>query len=338
MMVAARARVRLAASPSSTTKGHGAMTATAKKVYDGLTEHVSSDTERERIRQTLYRTDGSAMGSVLPGPVAAWTDGQLAQYREQGYLAMNGLFDAADVKLAQQALTDIAWRRVWNDKVGVQEEPYFSSGGADERIDDPELRIRKLWLFCQADSRLAGLAKHPRLVPLIEQLIGADYRMVQDMALLKPPFHGAEKPWHQDTAYFDYTPLGGVIGVWIALDAATVENGCMQVIPGSHLQGPAQHYHVRDCQLADGRVDVDRAVVVPLEPGGALFFSGLIHHGTPPNMSADRRRALQFHYAAKNCTRLTIREHGALFDDGGAYAGCRDWDLEAGMSRARIEF
>jgi phytanoyl-CoA hydroxylase len=314
------------------------MTAAGTKVYDGLTDHVSSDAERERVRQTLYRSDDSAMGTVLPSSQARWTDADLAQYREQGYLAMNGLFTPAEVETAKQALADIAWRRVWNDKIGVQEEPYFAGGGADARIDDPELRIRKVWKFCQADARLAGLAAHPRLVPLLDQLIGPDSRMVQDMALLKPPFHGAEKPWHQDTAYFDWTPLGGVIGVWIALDAATVENGCMQVIPGSHLAGPAQHYHVRDCQIADGRVNVDGAVVVPLEPGGALFFSGLLHHGTPPNMSADRRRALQYHYAAKGCTRMSIREHGELFDDDGAYAGCRDWDLEAGMSRARIEF
>src|SRR3712207_1955741 len=94
------------------------------------------------------------------------------------------------------------------------------------------------------------------------------------------------------------------------------------------------HFHVRDCQIADARVQVERAVVVPLRPGGILFFSGLLHHGTPPNMSADRRRALQFHYAAANCERMSIREHGELFSEGGAYAGCRDWDLEAGMSRA----
>jgi len=308
------------------------------KVYDGLTDHVASDDERERIRRKLYRSDGSAMGTILPTFRPRRTDADLAQYREQGYVAMNGLFDPDAVETAKQALADIAWRRVWNDKIGVQEEPYYAGGGADERVDDPELRIRKLWSFCQADARLAGLASHPRLSPLLDQLIGPESRMVQDMALLKPPFHGAEKPWHQDTAYFDWTPLGGVIGVWIALDRATVENGCMQAIPGSHLAGPARHYHVRDCQIADGRVNVDGAVVVPLEPGGALFFSGLIHHGTPPNMSADRRRALQFHYAANGCTRMTIREHGALFDDVGAYAGCRDWDLEAGMSRARIDF
>lgn len=313
------------------------MTATAKKVYDGLTEHVASDGERERIRRSLYRTDASALATIVPSWRDRWTDAEVEQYQSQGYLAMDGLLTPQDVEQAKVALADIAYRRVWNEKVGIQEEPYYRTGGSDQRIDDPELRIRKLWMFCQADARLAGLAASPRLRPLLDQLIGSDSRMIQDMALLKPPYHGAEKPWHQDTAYFDYTPLGGVIGVWIALDDATVENGCMQVIPGSHLDGPAKHYHVRDCQLADGGVQVDRAVVVPLKPGGALFFSGLIHHGTPPNTSGDRRRALQFHYAAANCTRMTIRQHGELFDDDGAYAGCRDWDLEAGMSRAKIE-
>jgi len=313
------------------------MTATAKKVYDGLTDHVASEDERDRIRRSLYRTDDSAMGNVIPAWRDRWTDAEVAQYQRDGYLAMDGLLTPEQVQTAKDALTDIAHRRVWNEKVGIQEEPYFRSGGTDDRIDDPELRIRKVWLFCQADTRLAGLAADPRLVPLLDQLVGAGHRMIQDMALLKPPYVGAEKPWHQDTAYFDYTPLGGVIGVWIALDEATVDNGCMQVIPGSHLNGPTQHYHVRDCQLDDRKVAVDRAVVVPLKPGGALFFSGLIHHGTPPNTSGDRRRALQFHYAAANCTKMTIREHGELFDDGGKYAGCRDWDLEAGMSRARIE-
>jgi phytanoyl-CoA hydroxylase len=139
---------------------------------------------------------------------------------------------------------------------------------------------------------------------------------------------------HQDTAYFDWTPLGGIVGAWIALDPATVANGCMQVIPGSHLGGPAPHFHVRDCQLADDRVAVDRAHVVPLEPGGVLFFSGLTHHGTPPNLSGDRRRALQYHYAAADCRNMTIEEHAELFSEGGAYAGCRKLDPASGLSQA----
>jgi phytanoyl-CoA hydroxylase len=127
-----------------------------------------------------------------------------------------------------------------------------------------------------------------------------------------------------------------VLGVWIALDRATVENGCMQIAPGSHRAGPAPHYHVRDCQLVDQTGRAAGAEVVPLEPGGALLFSALLHHGTPPNRSPDRRRALQFHYAAARCTRMTFREHMTHFDIGGAYVGCRDWDMDRDVSRARL--
>ena len=136
---------------------------------------------------------------------------------------------------------------------------------------------------------------------------------------------GVDAGFPQDTAYFDWLPLGGIVGCWIALDPATVENGCMQVIPGTHLEGPVAHFHHRDCQIADERVQVHRAVAVPLAPGGVLFFSGLIHHGTPPNYSTDRRRALQFHYAAANCRNMTFEEHASLFSEGGLYAGCRGW-------------
>ena len=70
-----------------------------------------------------------------------------------------------------------------------------------------------------------------------------------------------------------------------------------------------------------------RAVAVPLAPGGVLFFSGLIHHGTPPNYSSARRHAVQFHYAAADCRHMTMEEHAALFNEGGLYAGCRGWAL-----------
>lgn len=289
----------------------------------------------EIIKRTLYKTDETAKGRIVPTYVEKLTEADLAFYREQGYLAMEGLFTGEEVESYKAALADVIHGRTIADKkLYLQEEPYYKEGGADERPDDPELRVRKVFYFVQIEPRLAAAAAQPRLLKLLDQLIEPDHRMVQDMALLKPPFHGSEKPWHQDTAYFDWTPLGGIIGVWIALDEATVANGCMQVIPGTQLLGPTPHYHVRDCQIADERVNVGDVVVVPLKPGGALFFSGLIHHGTPPNVSGDRRRALQFHYAAANCRNMTFKEHAELFTEGGAYAGCRKWDPEAGIPKA----
>jgi phytanoyl-CoA hydroxylase len=290
----------------------------------------------EVIKRTLYKTDEAAKGRILPAYVERLSEADRAFYREQGYLAIDGLYTAEEVESYKAALADVINGRVGKDKkLYIQEEPYYKEGGSDERVvDDVELRVRKVFYFVQIEPRLALAGSHPRLLNLLDQLIEPAHRMIQDMALLKPPFHGSEKPWHQDTAYFDWTPLGGIIGVWIALDEATVDNGCMQVIPGTQLLGPTPHYHLRDCQIVDERVNVDRAVVVPLKPGGALFFSGLIHHGTPPNVSGDRRRALQFHYAAADCRNMTFKEHAELFNEGGAYAGCRKWDPEVGIPKA----
>ena len=160
-------------------------------------------------------------------------------------------------------------------------------------------------------------------------LLGGDeIAMIQDMALLKPPHVGREKPWHQDTAYFAMEPLELILGTWTAVDEATVENGCMHVIPGSHHGGPKAHYHDRDCQLPDEIVDVRRSLTVPLKPGGTLFFSGLLHHGTPPNRSAARRRALQFHFASTRCRKVELDQHAEHFHDAKGYAACAGWGTE----------
>ena len=110
--------------------------------------------------------------------------------------------------------------------------------------------------------------------------------MSQDMALIKPPLVGSEKPWHQDQAYFNIPQGQTVVGVWIALDEAVPENGCMYIIPGSHTEGPVIHFKRRDWQICDTTVAMT-AIAVPLKPGGALLFHCLLHHGTPPSRSTD---------------------------------------------------
>jgi phytanoyl-CoA hydroxylase len=300
----------------------------------GLTDYVSPEVERERIRTTLYRADASARGVVAAACSPTWSERELALYREDGYLAMEGVLSADEIASAKAALSDLARRGPTGDGVEFQEEPYYSAGGRDDRVGDPELRVRVIRNYCDAEPRLAALAAHPHVRRLVDALIGEGHALLQATALLKPAYHGAEKPWHQDAAYFDQWPIDGVVGVWIALDRATVENGCMQLVPGTHRGGPVRHYHLRDCQIEDARVAVERAVVVPLAPGGALFFSALLHHGTPPNSGPERRRALQFHYKAAQCRTQSFDEHAALFDDDGAYAGCRVWELGPDRPRA----
>ena len=111
-------------------------------------------------------------------------------------------------------------------------------------------------------------------------------------------------------------------GVWIALDEATYENGCMHVIPGSHNEGPIPHVRRRDWQICDSHVARARDVVVPLAPGSALFFDGLLHHGTPENRTATRRRALQFHYLRPDAITTSDAERLLTFGPEGADAEC----------------
>ena len=269
----------------------------------------------DRIAKTLYRYDS------VHEPVASQADltaEHLSRFKKLGFLAVENVFSADEVKTYSQAITDLV--AAGNPKIISFEEV---AKGRDLSPEEREGYVRKCMYFVKHEPRLRAMSEHPVLVNILETLIGHSVRLIQDMALLKPPHVGREKPWHQDMAYFAITPPELVIGTWTALDAATLENGCMHVIPGSHLAGPRPHYHDRDCQLNDEDVAVANDVVVPLNPGGVLFFSALIHHGTPPNRSATRRRAIQLHYAATHCQVIDGDAHAAMFSDSLGYAGCQ---------------
>ena len=154
-----------------------------------------------------------------------------------------------------------------------------------------------------------------------EQLMGENPVLFQEMALLKPPHIGREKPWHQDCAYFDLPLETSVVAIWIALEEATPENGCLHLIPGSHRSGPMPHFKRRDWQICDTDVAVDRGVMVPLKPGGCLFWHGLLHHGSPANHSSLSRRALQYHYKPASAEESSKEERLQLF--GGEVAGAQ---------------
>lgn len=255
----------------------------------------------------LYRYDRTANKRVPT--VEDVTEADLGFFREHGYLAIDELLDEDEIAAALDGMHALLAGDV-PEFDGVQYESELA-----EEVDDPEALppevkqdyVRKFMWFAEHEERLRAPAEEPELLDLLSTLVGGEPERFQDMALLKPPEGGREKPWHQDKAYFDLDLDAPVVGVWIALDEATAENGCMHVIPGSHKDGPVEHFDRRDWQICDTDVQVDEDVMVPLEPGGALLFDGFIHHGTPPNRSGKRRRALQFHYTAADATWLDER-------------------------------
>ncbi len=252
----------------------------------------------------------------------AVTDAHVAQFHEQGYLIVENAFTAQEVQIALDGLFHLLSGAV-EEFNGVQYER-ASAGVAveDMSVEEKQDYVRKFMSFVDYDERLNEFAHHPLLLALVERLIGEAPVLFQSMALLKPPRLGRDKPWHQDAAYFQIELDAKVVGCWIALDEATIENGCMVIAPGSHLKGPVVHFRRRDWQICDTDVDNSGAVAVPLKPGGLLIFQSLLHHGTPPNDSGLRRRALQFHYRPQSAPLTSQEERLAIFGGEGLGAEC----------------
>ena len=163
----------------------------------------------------------------------------------------------------------------------------------------------------------------PELLVVLAKLMGGRVpKPSQIMTLLKPARGGREKPWHQDHAYFNVGIDEPVVGVWIALDEATVANGCMHLLDGGHKLGPIHHWKRRDWQICDSEVMGKPSVAAPLPPGGALFFGSLLPHGTPTNHSPHSRRSMQFHYAPANSQAITNEDRMAIFGAGGKDVTC----------------
>ena len=252
----------------------------------------------------------------------AVTAAHVAQFHEQGYLIVENAFTAQEVQVALDGLFHLLSGEV-EEFNGVQYER-ASEGVAveDLPIEEKQDYVRKFMSFVDYDERLDNFAHHPLLLALVERLIGEAPVLFQSMALLKPPKLGRDKPWHQDHAYFQLELDAKVVGCWIALDEATVENGCMVISPGSHLKGPVVHFRRRDWQICDTDVDTTGSVAVPLKPGGLLIFQSLLHHGTPPNTTGSRRRALQFHYRPQSAPLTSQEQRLAIFGGEGLGAEC----------------
>ena len=252
---------------------------------------------------------GNRISTKYTANFSSFGDDDIDAFFEHGYIAFECAFSPDQVRDARSAIDDLIAGGN-KDFRGVQYEE--SIEGKDDRP------VRKLMSFVEYDARLATLANHADLHAFMRRLLGDTPELFQDMALLKNP-GGREKPWHQDSAYFNLSMDTTVIGVWIALDQATLDNGCLHILPGTHRMGPTEHFKVRDWQICDSAVQRQLDIAVPLPPGGCLIWHGLLHHGSPTNHSSKSRRALQFHYRPVSSNPISTEERMQHF--GGAVRG-----------------
>ena len=165
---------------------------------------------------------------------------------------------------------------------------------------DPDRRLAKIFRLMRTEPVFREFATDPRLLLILADLIGPDVACFLSQFIFKNP--GAlGQPWHQDNYYFRMRPLPQV-ALWLACSAATLDNGPLWVVPGSH----TEVIHDADPDTRDGAglfyveittADTSSEQVVLMDPGDLLVFHSHLRHRSTDNRSDDRRAAMVYHYA-----------------------------------------
>lgn len=146
------------------------------------------------------------------------------------------------------------------------------------------------------------LAKNPNIVDLVSDVIGQDIILWGAHVFCKPAGDGFETPWHQDGHYWPIRPLA-TCTVWVALEESMIENGCLRVIPKSHINKQLHEHLHEDRQdltlqqrMKAGSFDENTAVNIELQPGQMSLHDIYMIHGAAANTSNKRRTGIALRY------------------------------------------
>ncbi len=257
------------------------------------------------------------------------TPEQKSAYERDGYLVIPGLIENVLVEKVRGRIDALAQGAAPSPE-GVQrmEEPAVTRG--DVEVKSPGASLRKLeGVPLVTDPSIHKCAHHPLLLQVMKELLGDDLKLLRAAAMLKPPRVGSPKGLHQDAAYYPIEPQNH-IAAWIALDPATKQNGCMEVLPGAHKQGYQAHEEREyDTDVViEGTTDEEEGLVqLPMEPGDVLLTHCLTPHRSSANQSRAWRRALILAYMNAQ-SRYTVAEEErppwvqSMHITGQEYPGC----------------
>ena len=220
----------------------------------------------------------------------ALTTEQKAFFDAYGYLPYERVLSDEELVALRQRTKDIIEGRLTHVPLGyIQLEAAFHDGENKPDMDN----VRKLTHLCYFDDLFQSVASKPEIVDVIEDLLGPNIKLYTDQLMMKPRFNGTVTDWHQDAVAWPFFVPQDHVSCWVALDDATVENGCMTVIAGSHKWGPVDGKY-KQRFLSDP--ELAKSTPVELKAGHCMFHHALNFHRTGANPTPNRRRGLALHY------------------------------------------
>lgn len=214
------------------------------------------------------------------------TAAQIESFHRDGFLVLDALTTTDEIDLLRDVYDEL-----FATPSGDLGRDHLELGAVDE--DGRETLTQILNPASHAPA-LAETRARSNALSVARQLLGVEATEGGDHAIMKPPGHGAPTPWHQDEAYWDPYHTHSAISVWMPLQEATLDNGCMQFIPGSHALDVVPHRLVdadaHALEVAEP-VDESRAKACPIPAGGCTIHHCRTLHYAGPNRSTGPRRA-----------------------------------------------
>lgn len=223
---------------------------------------------------------------------------EISLYRKQGFLIRENFLHSGEVNELRQAVNETV-AAMGTRKIAGAGADWTEGDGYYDNVFTQRLNLWKL------NPTVKSAMLSPALGEMLCHLAGIDgIRVWHDQALIKEPF-GNPTSWHVDVPYWSFFSRDA-ISIWIALEDATLENGCLYYIPGSHKftggQNPAIGENLNGLFKIYPELAKIDPVAAPLKAGSCVFHNGLTAHGAGCNMTRTRRTALACAYMPDGAT------------------------------------
>jgi ectoine hydroxylase-related dioxygenase (phytanoyl-CoA dioxygenase family) len=234
------------------------------------------------------------------GMRTALTQSEIDQYRENGFLIIDGF-------LTSDELTN--WQTCTEEAIRLR----LAEGSLHNQYNSEDFYAQVFLQALKLADVHAGMRKimtDPALGKMIAELAGVDgIRIWHDQALFKPPF-GNATGWHLDNPYWSFSSRDS-LSIWVALDDATLENGCLYYLPGTHKTARYDNTNIgqnqRDLFKLYPEWEQIASVATPCKAGAAVIHNGLTAHGAGANMTNRPRRAMTCAYMPDGSTFNGVR-------------------------------
>lgn len=196
------------------------------------------------------------------------TSAQVAHYHQIGYVVIKDLIDTD---------TAVTWKATLKARLAEEGKLAEPSGV-------------RVWMANAMDPFTHEQVLDAKIGAILQQLIGPSVEFLSVKAVFKNAQTTFNSPWHQDWFYWQGTPK---LSIWLALDDATPENGCLRLVPGSHREhftpqevddGHGFGLRITDADVGDRPIET-----VPVARGSAVIFHDLALHSSCPNINGQDR-------------------------------------------------